>query len=105
MSFTIIWSEFSDNQLDEIYDYIKKEASIKVAKKLLNGIINEPNKLIESPYLGQKEELLINRKNEYRYLVYKNYKLIYFIDDKNEFIKIMDVFNTSQNPIKMKRTK
>ena len=75
----VIWSKFAESQLDEIYDYYYKNVSVKTAKKLLKGIINEPDRLINSALIGQEEELLKERKNQYRYLVYKNYKLIYFV--------------------------
>ena len=101
----IIWSEFAENQLDEIYEYYEKKASPRIAKKLLKGIINEPEKLIKTPHIGQAEELLQERKIHYRYLVFKNYKLIYSVDTENGFIKIADVFDTRQNPPKLKRTK
>ena len=58
MALNIIWSEFAETQLDEIYDYYEKKAGTKVAKKLVRGIINEPKKLINLPLIGQKEELL-----------------------------------------------
>lgn len=61
MEFKIIWSEFAENQLDKIYDYYQKKASDKIAKKLLKGIIKEPDKLLKSPEIGQEEELLIGR--------------------------------------------
>ncbi|MEA3495698.1 MAG: type II toxin-antitoxin system RelE/ParE family toxin [Bacteroidota bacterium] len=105
MALNIIWSEFAETQLDEIYDYYENKASIKVAKKLVRGIINEPKKLIKSPLIGQKEELLKQRETEYRYLIFKNYKLIYSIDNQNGYIKIADIFDTRQNPLKLKRTK
>ena len=105
MVLKIIWSEFAETQLDEIYEYYEKRASPRIAKKLLKGIINEPNKLIKTPQIGQEEELLKHRETEYRYLVYKNYKLIYSVDTENGFIKISDVFDTRQNPPKLKRTK
>ena len=105
MVLKIIWSEFAETQLDEIYEYYEKRASPRIAKKLLKGIINEPNKLIKTPQIGQEEELLKHRETEYRYLVYKNYKLIYSVDTENGFIKIADVFDTRQNPPKLKRTK
>jgi plasmid stabilization system protein ParE len=105
MILKIIWSEFAETQLDEIYKYYEKNASSRVAKKLLKGIINEPKKLIKTPQIGQDEESLRERKTEYRYLVFKNYKLIYSVDQENGFIKIADVFDTRQNPVKMKRTK
>ncbi len=105
MAFRIIWSEFAETQLQEIYEYYEKKASTKVAKKLVKGIINEPTKLIKTPSIGQEEELLKHRKTEYRYLVFKNYKLIYSIDSQNGFIKIADIFDTRQNPPKLQRTK
>jgi plasmid stabilization system protein ParE len=105
MVFRVIWSQFAENQLDEIYDYHKNKVSLRIAKKLLKEIINESKKLINTPYLGQEEEFLKQRKNQYRYLIFKNYKLIYSVDTENNFIKIADVFDTRQNPTKLKRTK
>ncbi len=105
MILKIIWSEFAETQLDEIYKYYEKEAGSKIAKKLIKGIINEPKKLIKTPFIGQEEELLKQRKIEYRYLVFKNYKLIYSVDTENGFIKVADIFDTRQNPPKLKRTK
>lgn len=105
MILEIIWSEFAETQLDEIYEYYKKEASTRIAKKLLKGIINEPKKLIKTPLIGQEEELLKQREIHYRYLVFKNYKLIYSVDTEKGFIKIAAVFDTRQNPPKIKRTK
>jgi toxin ParE1/3/4 len=105
MTLKIIWSEFAETQLDEIYEYYEKKASQEVAKKLVRGIISEPKKLIKTPLIGQEEELLKHRETEYRYLVFKNYKLIYSVDTENGFIKIADVFDTRQNPPKLKRTK
>jgi plasmid stabilization system protein ParE len=71
----------------------------------VKGIINEPKKLLQSPLMGQEEELLKQREIDYRYLIFKNYKLIYSVDTENGFIKIADVFDTRQNPPKIKRTK
>ena len=105
MALNIIWSEFAETQLDEIYDYYEKKANTKVAKKLVRGIIEEPKKLIKAALIGQEEELLKQRETEYRYLIFKNYKLIYSVDNQNGYIKIADVFDTRQNPLKLKRTK
>jgi len=61
--------------------------------------------LLKTPQIGQEEELLKQRDVNYRYLVFKNYKLIYSVDTENGFIKISDVFDTRQNPPKLKRKK
>ena len=105
MNFKIIWSEFAETQLDEIYEYYEKKASLKIANKIVTGIIKESEKLIRASFIGQEEELLKDREIHYRYLVFKNYKVIYSVDEQNGFIKIADVFDTRQNPPKMKRTK
>ncbi|EOZ97755.1 hypothetical protein A33Q_1728 [Indibacter alkaliphilus LW1] len=105
MAFKIIWSEFSEAQLDKIYDYYKEKVNSKVATKLISGIIEEPNKLLKMPYLGQEEEFLQDRNSKYHYLVFKNYKIIYTVEEESRLIKIADVFDTRQNPKKLKRTK
>lgn len=101
----IIWSAFAETQLDDIYTYYKKKASPRIAEKLVTGIINESKKLAKTPHIGQVEKLLKQRKIQYRYLVFKNYKLIYSVDFENRCIKIVDVFDTRQNPPKLTRTK
>jgi len=44
MALKIIWSEFAETQLDDIYDYYEKKAGAKIAKKLIIEIINEPKR-------------------------------------------------------------
>ncbi|GAA4243265.1 MULTISPECIES: hypothetical protein [Winogradskyella] len=44
MAFKIIWSEFAEIQLDEIYKFYENKAGSNIAKKHLKGIINETYK-------------------------------------------------------------
>jgi plasmid stabilization system protein ParE len=103
--FEIIWSEQAEIELDKIFEYYSEFASVRVAQNLLKEIIEEPKRLISSPEISQREDLLLDREDEYRYLICKNYKLIYSVDTKAKLIKIADVFDTRQNPSKIKRTK
>ncbi|SCY99879.1 type II toxin-antitoxin system RelE/ParE family toxin [Flavobacterium caeni] len=103
--FKIIWSDQAEIELDKIFEYYFEFVSVRVAKNLLKEIIEEPNKLISNPEISQREDLLLDREDEYRYLVCGNYKLIYSVDEKAKHIKIADVFDTRQNPSKIKRTK
>lgn len=105
MSFQIIWSDQAENELDKIFEYYSENASVRVAKNIVQKIIAEPNKLLLNPEISQREEFLLDREKEYRYLICKNYKLIYSIDTKAKSIKIADVFDSRQNPVKIKRTK
>jgi len=105
MSFEIIWSDFAESQLDDIYQYYTENVSLKVAKNILYGILKAPDKLIKNVEICQIEDLLVEREEQYRYLVYNNYKIIYSVNQKLKLIKIADIFDTRQNPTKMKRNK
>ncbi|MDO9260611.1 MAG: type II toxin-antitoxin system RelE/ParE family toxin [Flavobacteriaceae bacterium] len=105
MKLEVVWSDFAESQLDKIFEYYKENASFRVPKNLVQKIIAEPIKLIDSPHIGQIEDLLTNRKEVYRYLICKNYKIIYSLDEKNNLIKIADIFDTRQNPVKIERKK
>jgi toxin ParE1/3/4 len=52
------------------------------------------------PLMGQKEDFLFDYKADFRYLVEGNYKIIYWIN--GEVIRISSVFDTRQNPEKLK---
>ncbi len=105
MELRIYWTDFSKNELNKIFSYYKENANFKVAKNLILGIVNETTKLEAHPNIGQKEELLENREQEFRYLIYKNYKIIYWVNTNNNWVEISDVFDTRQNPVKVKTIK
>lgn len=105
MGLTIHWTDFSENELQNIFSYYQEKVSIRVATEITEGIVNETDVLESNPYIGQIEESLKDRTKEFRHLIYSNYKIIYWINlDKNQ-IEIWDVFDCRQNPIKIKRTK
>ncbi|TXE12515.1 type II toxin-antitoxin system RelE/ParE family toxin [Algoriphagus aquimarinus] len=103
MEFEVIWSDFAEQQLDDIFEYYLNNANFSVTKKLLVGILNAPQSLVRSPFIGQEEGWLKDREIKYRYLLFKNYKLIYSVDLEKGVIKIADVFDTRINPSEMNR--
>jgi len=105
MRYKIIWSLFSENIIDEIFEHYKENASYSVAQKLITNIIESTFILESSPLAGSLEELLKDRSEEYHYLISGNYKIIYSVDQGNWLVKIADVFDTRQNPRKIKRKK
>jgi plasmid stabilization system protein ParE len=105
VKWVIIWSDFAEKELDLIFEYYKENASLSVAQRLLKGIISTPNRLLKNQLIGQTELQLIDLKNNYRYLVYKHYKIIYSLDNEKRLIKIADVFDTRQKPANIKRKK
>ncbi|MCC4211661.1 type II toxin-antitoxin system RelE/ParE family toxin [Leeuwenhoekiella parthenopeia] len=105
MELKLFWTDFSQSELKKIYRYYREQAGLRIAQKIVEGILNESLKLISQPRPGQVEPLLKHRNKEFRYLIYKNYKIIYLILEEQNRIDIQDVFDTRQNPRKIERTK
>ena len=105
MAWKIIWSSFAEQQIAEIHEYYIREVSVRVAKKIATGIIKSPNSLLKNPELGPLELSLSQLQTEYRYIVYKSYKISYSINWSENQIKVADVFDTRQGPKKLQRRK
>ncbi len=105
MELKVIWSEFAEDKLDEIFEYYFENVSELTAKKIANNILTHTDKLSHSPFIGEIEDILRERKLEYRYLIYTNYKIIYTVDIPLKLVKISDIFDSRQNPIKINRLK
>ncbi len=101
MSLIVYWTTFAENKLTDIYNYYETEASFEVAQKLVDGIIDKTISLNKNPNIGQIEDLLSDRPQCFRYLVFKNYKIIYWINTSKNRIDIVNVFDCRQNPQKM----
>lgn len=105
MELEVYWTQSAENELYSIFKYYLKRAGRKTAMSLAIGIYKEPLKLINQPEIGQVEEYLKDRKIEFRYILYKkNYKIIYWINQVENRIEVMDVFDVRQYPLKITRT-
>ncbi len=99
MELRVFWTDTARFQLEDIFNYYKDKASLKIARKLVTQIINRTIQLENNPNSGSKEPLLSARKFEYRYLVEGNYKIIYWKEDS--YINIATIFDCRQNPEKL----
>lgn len=98
IAFKILWTDCAINQLKDIFDYHLVKASSNVAQRLVQKIIDATIILEKNPKAGRKEDLLANRPQDFRFLIIKNYKIIYWIDYKFNIINVSTVFDTRQNP-------
>lgn len=105
MELEIYWTDFSKKELKNIFYYYREKANVKVAKNLVLGLTKEAAKLKKHPTIGQQEELLDNDIRYFRYIVFKSYKIIYWVNLEKNRIEVFDIFDTRQNPIKIKRGK
>ncbi|MHC1703758.1 MAG: type II toxin-antitoxin system RelE/ParE family toxin [Tenuifilaceae bacterium] len=101
MEIRIEWSDQSERQLKDIFDYYSFEVNSRIARKIINNILDRVSILESNPTAGPKEELLSDYPEEFRYLVESNYKIIYW--KKENLITIASVFDCRQNPEKIKK--
>lgn len=94
----VIWKKKASDELEAIYSYIKKD-SPQNAFMVFNKIFDLANSLTDFPYKFPKEPI-INIENV-RFAVIWSFKIIYAIHDDN--IYILKVFNTKQQPKKLKK--
>jgi len=104
MKLEVYWLQFAEEKLDDIYNYYKTKAGKNIAQKLVDGIIDTTINLESQPEIGQVESNLLNKKQEFRYLIFKNYKIVYWINYKYKRIEIANVFDCRQNPNKIQET-
>ena len=94
----VLWSKKASNELEAIYKYIKKE-SPQNAVLVFNEIYDLANSLPDFPLKFPKEPLINIEK--VRYAVIWSFKIIYAVE--KDSIVILRVFNTKQNPKKIKK--
>lgn len=92
------WRKKAFNELEGIYKYIKKE-SPQNAVLVFNGIYNLATSLPDFPFKFPKEPLINIEK--VRYAAIWSFKIIYAVE--KECIVILRVFNTKQNPKRLKK--
>lgn len=104
MELTVFWTYFAEIKLEDIFEFYKKSAGEKIAEKIVIEIIDTTIDLEKMPNIGQVEELLNDRKQEFRYLIHLHFKIIYWINLEKQRIEIVNVFDTRQNPKKLSQT-
>ena len=93
----ITWYRKADNDLNQNIAYIA-ESSPQNAKLVLDGIINLVDSLAVFPYKYPKEPIY-NTEN-IRFVTKWSFKIVYRVE--LEVIYILRIFNTHQNPKKIR---
>jgi toxin ParE1/3/4 len=96
----IQYTEQSLISLQESLEFISKEVSLEKLIEIRDQILNSTDILIKNPKLGKKEEYLEHLKLGHRRIIGGHYKVIYRVE--KEIIYITDIFDTRQDPNKMK---
>ena len=95
----IVWTEEAQEDMENIYAFWHLQ-NTQYAVKLYNSFIDEAERLVSFPQIGQLDNLLHHRSENFRSLVVdEHHKLIYTIEDED--IVIHAVWDCRQNPKKL----
>ncbi|HUW05454.1 MAG TPA: type II toxin-antitoxin system RelE/ParE family toxin [Williamwhitmania sp.] len=98
----LVYTEQAVNSLQEVLEFLSTVQHIPDEKilEIRNQILDAVDALLEHPSIGQEEPFWVNLGWQHRRLVEGHYKIIYRVED--EYIYITDIFDSLQDPDKMK---
>ncbi len=96
----LIYTEQALNSLEQALEFIAPEVTQKKLLEIRNRILDRADTLLLQPNQGQKEPYLEHLNLDYRRIIESHYKIIYRV--VGETIYITDVFDSRQDPDKMK---
>jgi toxin ParE1/3/4 len=86
--------------LREALELIKPKVSKEKLREVRKKIFDKADKLKDNPKMGQKEEYLQHLDKNHRRVIQSHYKIIYLV--QKDRIIVTDIFDTRQDPDKMK---
>jgi plasmid stabilization system protein ParE len=99
----IRWSSNARKRIKEIYLFYK-ERSERVAVEMLADFNSVAEHLATYPQMAAREPLLADFAKVYRsLLVRKHFRIIYFVNKETDEIVIVTVWDSRQDPEKLKR--
>ena len=96
----LVYTEQALIGLEEALEFIAPKVSYEKLIEIRDKILDTTDTLLEQPFAGQREYLLEHLGLGHRRLVERHYKIIYRVED--EYIYITDIFDSRQDPVKMK---
>jgi plasmid stabilization system protein ParE len=97
------WAIFAKQQLKNIFDYYLEVAGKKVAREIVNDIQQSTKLLASFPLMAAIEPALKEFSDTFHSLVVRHrFKVVYYIDEANNKIVIVTIFDCRQDPNKLK---
>ncbi|WP_010422967.1 type II toxin-antitoxin system RelE/ParE family toxin [Anaerophaga thermohalophila] len=96
----LIYTEQALFGLEEALEFIAPKVTQEKLLEIRDRILDKADTLLLHPLQGQKEPYLEHLDLGYRRIIESHYKIIYRVID--EYIYITDIFDSRQDPDKMK---
>ena len=98
----VVWEEGVWQDLDAVFAYGSLRFGETVATRLVNQVLAYENLLAAHPYMGRREPYLAHLSIPYySVVVHRHYKLIYQIDEEQDVVRILALWDTRQDPARL----
>lgn len=95
----VIWSPDAEKELDNIIEYCLTTFGMRTASNVYKVMKHYDTLLAQNPYMGKTEVLLEKYPQKFRSMVvHQHYKLVYYVDNHKEEIRVTDIWDTRRNP-------
>ncbi|WP_026976432.1 type II toxin-antitoxin system RelE/ParE family toxin [Flavobacterium tegetincola] len=99
---TVVVTHFALKQIDSIYNYYLERVSKKIAEKIKLELLYAIKTLKNADVEWQEDEQLKYLNKNHKRLICGNYKIIHYCSQVENIVYVTDVFDSRQNPIKVK---
>jgi plasmid stabilization system protein ParE len=99
--YSVIWTEDAYESLKKVQDFVAIY-SPKKAKLIVKDLVKLSLSLKSLPHRNAKENIRSEIIAEFRSVIKKPYKLIYTVVEDEKMVLILLVFDTRQDPKKLK---
>lgn len=105
MKYTLNITDTAKSDLREITLYIAEQSQSKdIALNFLDGLLKQCNYLKDFPQSGAYPKDYVLKNLGYRYLVHGEYLVFYTVDDGEQTVNVVAVFNSKKDYMRVLKT-
>ena len=94
MDYQVILSDLFIADLKEIVDYLTKRASVEVASRIGNELINRSLELGRNPFIGQ----IVRQRSGARKILRYSYRIYYDVNEAQRTVEVLRVWHGARDP-------
>ena len=94
MSYKLYFTDVAKQDLREIGFYILQKSKDKdLTKRFINELRKQCNRILDIPTIGSIPKDYVIKSAGYRFIAYKGYLIFYKVDEINNKIYVVSIFN------------
>lgn len=102
VTYKVVINNDAKASLRKIYQYLKTNVSLATAQKVRDGILDAIDGLATMPQANSMVPEVSNEQMIYRRVLKWSYKIIYFIDEDEIMVTVVEILHSKQDAGRLK---